>query len=158
MRRTPNNANRRSGERQEPSLQIFQTHSNIRVPEERIRTVAAAVEKGEDVRWNEVNIVLVDHARLRELNRVWLEHDDETDVLSFLLNEEAARRDAIDGEVYVDVETAKERAPEFGTTTEDEVLRYVVHGLLHLCGHDDASDDEREAMRRLEDRYLNTRT
>lgn len=148
----------RAFEPEEPSLHIFQTHPDIRVSEGRIREVATAIEKGEEIRWNEVNIVLVDHARLRGLNREWLEHDHETDVLSFLLDVEAADKGVIDGEVYVDVETAAERAPEFEVGVEEEVLRYVAHGLLHLCGHDDASEEEREAMRRLEDKYVATQT
>lgn len=144
----------RATEPVEPSLQIFQTHPGIRVSEDRIRSMAEAIGKGENVRWNEVNIVLVDHERLHAMNRDWLDHDYETDVLSFLLDKEAAKQSVIDGEVYVDVETAEERAPEFSTTIEEEILRYVAHGLLHLCGHDDASDEERKTIRRLEDRYL----
>ena len=74
--------------------------------------------------------------------------------MSFVLDEDARARGALDGEIYVDLDTAEERAPEFGTTFEAEALRYVAHGVLHLAGHDDATDPQRAAMRVLEDRAL----
>ena len=63
-------------------------------------------------------------------------------------------RGALDGEVYVDLDTAQERAPESSASFANEALRYVAHGTLHLAGHDDARDAQRAAMRRLEDRAL----
>ena len=114
----------------------------------------AAVCAGEGVGAGSVGIILGDHALVHELNREWLGHDYETDVVSFSLDEDAQARGVLDGEVYVDLDTAAERAPEFGVTLEHEALRYVAHGVLHLCGHDDATDVQRTAMRTLEDRYL----
>ncbi|MDA0379288.1 MAG: rRNA maturation RNase YbeY [Bacteroidetes bacterium] len=117
--------------------------------EERIARTAARVFTGEGVPFVHLSVVLADHGTVHSLNREWLDHDWTTDVISFLLEE-----DPVEGEVYVDVETAAERHEEFGAPLSDEILRYVIHGILHLCGHDDATDAEREAMRRLEDRYL----
>jgi len=106
------------------------------------------------VRLRELSVVLADRATVHALNREWLGHDNPTDVVSFPLDEEAAAEGVIEGEVYVDLDTAAERAPEFGGAFEEEALRYVVHGLLHLVGHDDATDADRARMRALEDRYL----
>ncbi len=112
----------------------------------------AADAEGFAIRY--LGIVLTDHAAVHRLNRDFLGHDYETDVVSFPLDEDAVAERVIDGEVYVDLDTAAERAPEFGATFEHEAARYVLHGLLHLMGHDDATDAERAAMRALEDRYL----
>lgn len=112
----------------------------------------AAAAEGFAIRY--LGILLTDHAAVHRLNRDFLGHDYETDVVSFPLDEDAVAERMIDGEVYVDLDTAAERAPEFGATFEHEAARYVVHGLLHLMGHDDATDAERAAMRALEDRYL----
>jgi rRNA maturation RNase YbeY len=128
----------------------------LRLDERAVRAAAARVLEGEGFTAADLSVVLADHATVRALNRDWLGHDFDTDVVSFPLNEAAAARGEVDGEVYVDLDTAAERAPEFGATFEEEVLRYVVHGLLHLTGHDDATDAGRAAMRRLEDRYLGT--
>lgn len=135
-------------------LEIHHAHDTLDVDEAAVRAVVLAVCAGEGVVPESVGIVLADHATVHDLNREWLDHDFETDVVSFVLDDAARARGALDGEVYVDLDTAAERAPEFGATMEAEALRYVAHGVLHLAGHDDATDDQRAAMRALEDRYL----
>lgn len=135
-------------------LEVHVAHASRQLSEDRVRAVVEAVCEGEGVRIASLGVVLGDHALVHDLNREWLGHDYETDVVSFVLDEEAQTRGEVDGEVYVDLDTAAERAPEFGVTPEHEALRYVVHGVLHLVGHDDATDAERDAMRALEDRYL----
>ena len=135
-------------------LEILLAHPSRRLDEARVRAVVDAVCDGEGVTVASLNVVLGDHRLVHDLNREWLGHDYETDVVSFVLDEEAQARGMLDGEVYVDLDTAAERAPEFGVTPEHEALRYVAHGVLHLAGHDDATDAQRDAMRALEDRYL----
>ena len=135
-------------------LEVHPAHPALSLSQDAVRAVVEAVCEGEGVRVANVGVVLGDHRLVHDLNREWLGHDYETDVVSFVLDEDALGRGEIDGEVYVDLDTAAERAPEFGATTEHEALRYVVHGVLHLAGHDDATDAERDAMRALEDRYL----
>ena len=124
-----------------------------------------------------VTVVLTDHERVRPLNRDYLDHDYDTDVLVFSFPESAAEpfptgdakspndtddpaspptSRSADGEVYVDIETAEERHTEFEATVEEEVRRYVIHGLLHLLGYDDATEAGNAEMRDLEDRYLQT--
>ena len=136
------------------SLAIHQAHPARRVDEEAIARVVARALEGEGFRVADLSIVLTDHAAVRRLHRDWLDKDHDTDVLSFGLDEEAVSRHEVDGEVYVDLDTAAERAPEFASTPEEEVLRYVVHGVLHLCGYNDRTDAERAQMRRLENTYL----
>ncbi|MDX1531742.1 MAG: rRNA maturation RNase YbeY, partial [Rhodothermales bacterium] len=118
---------------------------------ERLLRRAAAAE-GFTVRY--LGVVLTDHAAVHALNRDFLGHDYETDVVSFPLDEAAVAERVVDGEVYVDLDTAAERAPEFGADFEEEARRYALHGLLHLMGYDDATDAERAAMRAREDRHL----
>lgn len=135
-------------------LHVHAAHPSRQLDEDGVRAVVEAVCEGEGVRVRDLGVVLADHALVHDLNREWLGHDYETDVVSFVLDEEAQARGEIDGEVYVDLDTAAERCGEFGVAWEHEALRYVAHGVLHLAGHDDASDEERAAMRALEDRYL----
>ena len=135
-------------------LGVHHAHPSRQLDEAGVRAVVEAVSAGEGVVVASLGVVLGDHRLVHDLNREWLGHDYPTDVVSFVLDEEAQARGVLDGEVYVDLDTAAERAPEFGVTPEHEALRYVAHGVLHLAGHDDATDDERAAMRALEDRYL----
>ena len=135
-------------------LEVHNAHPRRQLDEARVRAVVEAVCRGEGATVASLNVVLGDHALVHDLNRDWLGHDYPTDVVSFVLDEDAQGGGVIDGEVYVDLDTAAERAPEFGVAMEHEALRYVAHGVLHLAGHDDATDDQRAAMRALEDAYL----
>jgi probable rRNA maturation factor len=119
--------------------------------EERVVRAVESVVQGEGRQAGEISVVLTGHEVVLDLNRQFLEHDYHTDVLSFPLSEDV---DIVEGEVYVDVETARERHAEFGASFESEVLRYVIHGVLHLCGHDDSTEEGKRSMSVLEDGYL----
>lgn len=102
-----------------------------------------------------LSIVLSDHDTVRRLNREYLDHNYNTDVLSFSLQDpDVADPNTVEGEIYIDLDTAAERHEEFDTTFEEETLRYVVHGLLHLVGYDDATEDGQSTMRSKENTYL----
>ena len=135
-------------------ITVHAEHSRLTLDPSQINALASRMASGEIVLWREVGIILGDHDLVRDLNKTWLGHDWNTDVVSFPLDEDARARGLIEGEVYVDLDTAEEIAPEVGATVAQEALRYVAHGLLHLIGYDDATNEEREHMRNLEDRYL----
>ena len=135
-------------------LAVHAAHPTRQLDAATVEAAVDAVCAGEGVQIRDLGVVLADRETVWAVNRDWLAHDAPTDVVSFVLDEDAQARGEIDGEIYVDLDMAAERADEFGVTPEQEALRYVVHGLLHLAGHDDASDEQRAAMRQLEDRYL----
>ena len=135
-----------------PTLLIEHTHPTLRLDEAALRRLVDCVLTTEARPLQYLGIILADHDAVLTLNRTYLDHDYLTDVLSFPLGD--ANEEAVDGEVYVDLDTAAERHETYGTSFEDEARRYIVHGLLHLIGYDDATDAGRQAMRRLEDRYL----
>lgn len=62
--------------------------------------------------------------------------------------------DSLNGELFICVDDAVKQAREFRTTWQSELARYVIHGLLHLCGHDDLSPEPRRKMKREENRLL----
>jgi len=128
-------------------------HPTRTVDVSRLERLVRAVVRGEALELRHVGVVCGDHEMVRQLNRDYLGHDYNTDVLSFSLTD---AEDAVEGEVYVDLDTASERHEEFGATFRQEVARYVVHGVLHLTGYDDATDAEKCRMRELEDEYLST--
>ena len=92
-------------------------------------------------------------ARMHALNRQYLQHDYPTDVLSFVLDHDEAAR-SLDGEIIASSDYAAREAPHYGWTTDDELLLYVIHGCLHLVGHDDTTPDAAKAMREAEARQL----
>lgn len=140
---------------EEDALTIEQTHPSHRLAEGPLRELVRHVIEEEGCSLRTLTIVLADHATVLALNREYLDHDYHTDVLSFPLG--AEDKDVVEGEVYVDLDTAYERHGEFGTSFEEEAKRYVVHGVLHLIGYDDTRPEEKVHLRRLEDRYLSAR-
>lgn len=137
-------------------LQIELAHPTRQLDVAALEALLRRAAEGEGFSIRYLGVVLTGHEEVHDLNRTYLGHDYETDVVSFPLDENAVAQRVVDGEVYVDLDTAAERAVEFGATFEEEARRYALHGLLHLMGHDDATDADRAAMRRLEDRYLGT--
>ena len=105
------------------------------------------------IRSGEISIGVVGDARMQELNRQYLQHDYPTDVLSFVL-EHDSDAGLLDGEVIVSAEYAAREAGRYGWTADDELLLYVIHGCLHLVGHDDTTPEAKQAMRVAEARFL----
>jgi probable rRNA maturation factor len=97
---------------------------------------------------SELSIALVDDAGMRALNRGWRGRDRSTDVLSFSLleGEGSAHRGGLLGDVVISVETAAAQAAARHRALDDEVLRLLIHGLLHVLGHDHEKDEEARIM------------
>lgn len=136
------------------SVSVDVDHDSLMVDSALLQSCVDTVLTGEGINVATIGVILTDHDFVRQLNVSFLDHDYETDVLSFNMSDETSGDDGLSGEVYVDVDTALERCREFGASFEQEVCRYVVHGVLHLAGHDDSTAEAREGMRKLEDEYL----
>lgn len=102
-------------------------------------------------RAGEISIAVVDDEQMHLLNRKYLDHDYPTDVLSFVLEDEEAR---LEGEVIVSADYAAREAAQYGWSAADELLLYVIHGTLHLVGHDDLTLDAKREMRAAEREQL----
>jgi probable rRNA maturation factor len=113
-----------------------------------LKKLAEAVAKGEGLA-GAVEIAFCADETVRALNKRHRKLDKVTDVLSFEWGEEDFA-----GEIYVANPQAKRQAPRFNNNYFNELRRLVVHGMLHLCGHDHMKPGERARMRALEDRYL----
>lgn len=137
-------------------IQISYEQSTLELNEESIRAVAKAVLEAEQVRSATISIAIITDEVMHELNRRHLDHDYPTDVLSFVLNSVPTKPpiDELDGEVIVSADTARRESAARGVDAREELLLYLVHGLLHLCGYDDHSDIDRSAMRQREQAIL----
>ena len=137
------------------SLSIQQVHPSRRLDEEVLDALIRHVVEAEEGQLVHLSVVLTDHEAVRSLNVSYLDHDYDTDVLSFSLRDGPNDDDDIvEGEIYVDLDTAAERHEEFDASFVEEAHRYVIHGLLHLLGYDDQTPSGQETMRALEDEYL----
>jgi probable rRNA maturation factor len=144
-------------------IEIVNQQRVLPVATARIRRIARRTLEAEMVASATISIALVDNRMIHDLNRRHLNHDYETDVLSFLFESETgvpvpirlhskqSESDRyIDGEIVISAEMAVQSALRYGWSASKEMELYLVHGLLHLCGYDDGTDSERRLMRRRE--------
>jgi len=96
-----------------------------------------------------LSVLVVDDSQIRELNRAHRGKDRSTDVLSFPLAAAVDPRggERLLGDVVISVETARRQAADYDATLEAELKRLLVHGVLHVLGHDHEQAGERKRMR-----------
>ena len=99
------------------------------------------------------SICLVDAEEITRLNKQFLQHEGWTDVITFDYSD-PAHPGLVAGEAFVCVEAAAKQAGRFRASWQSETVRYVVHGLLHLCGYDDRKPAARRKMKNAENRLL----
>lgn len=112
----------------------------------------ALLEDQLGIRDYELGILLVTAKGMTRTNAAFLHHEGATDVITF--DHRPDPQGAMFGELYICVAVAVQQAAEFGTAWEEELARYVVHGVLHLLGHDDLQPGPRRKMKQAESRQL----
>jgi probable rRNA maturation factor len=117
-----------------------------------LKSAATAVLAGEGVREAKITLAFVNNPHIHRLNKQFLDHDEPTDVLTFPYTEPGAKKP--EGEVVIGYEVAAENAADRGIPVEQELLLYVIHGCLHLCGYDDKTAKAAKEMRAKERAYL----
>jgi rRNA maturation RNase YbeY len=118
-----------------------------------VRALVSLVLKRLGRRTGEVAVVLAGDALTRRLNREWRRMDHATDVITFAYDEHEADADTrpINGDLVVSMDRVRVQAKRWRVTEAAELARLVIHGALHLCGHDHMRAAERRVMRAFED-------
>jgi len=132
-------------------VEVADEQSLIEVDADRLTDVVKLVLAGEGIATAEISLAIVDDATIHTINRDFLQHDFATDVITFALGDEGG---PVEGEIVASAETARTVAASHGVTAADELLLYVIHGVLHLAGYDDLSPEPRRQMRAREQHYL----
>ncbi len=123
------------------------------VPLQRITEAARLVLVDYGFQRGDISIALVGNQQIHAINNKYLNHDYETDVISFVLEKQLPDQ-LLNGEIIVSVEMAHQMADQHRTMPDDELLLYVIHGMLHLVGRDDTSQELAAVMRAEEQRFL----
>jgi rRNA maturation RNase YbeY len=110
-----------------------------------------SVIKAEGFELSEINYVFCNDEYLHSINVEYLDHDTLTDIITFDNSEED---ELIEGDIFVSIERIIDNTKDFNTTFEQEFKRVIVHGILHLCGYCDKTDENEKQMREKEDYYL----
>lgn len=99
-----------------------------------------------------ISVTIVNDDAIREINREHRGKDKPTDVLSFPLEPEPFSQERLLGDIVISIDTARRQAADYDAPVQREVYRLLIHGLLHVLGHDHMEPEEQEEMEREERR------
>lgn len=129
------------------------TVKKIAMPEfdqERTKAWIVEVASRHEKKVGDLTYIFCDDEKILEVNRQFLQHDYYTDIITF----DYSTRRRISGDMFISLDTVKSNAELFGRTSEEEFMRVIIHGVLHLCGINDKGEGEREIMERHENEAL----
>jgi len=104
----------------------------------------------EEKKLGEINYIFCDDEYLLKINQDYLQHDYYTDIITF----DYVKGKTISGEIFVSLQRISDNASTLSKNYEEELRRVLAHGILHLSGYKDKSEEEEREMRRKEDFYL----
>ena len=133
------------------SIQIFYDNIDFRIKNWRnIKELVEKVISEEDKISGDLNFILTNDTILKEINVQFLKHNYYTDVISF----DYCENNIIAGEIYISIDRVKRNAKNYKVSYRVELIRVIIHGVLHLCGYDDSTAIKKNMMRRLENYWL----
>lgn len=98
----------------------------------------------------DISYIFCSEERILEINKQYLKHDYFTDIITFDYSEDKI----ISGDIFISPETVKTNAADFNVPFDEELLRVIIHGVLHLCGQEDKTPETKEIMTAKEDKAL----
>ena len=116
----------------------------------KFKKLVAELVKSEGKTVGEINFIITSDNYLLTINKEFLNHNYFTDVISFNYNSE----NNISGEIYISEDTVRKNSSEYNVPVNNEMLRVMLHGILHLAGYNDETETEKQEMRHLEDKWI----
>lgn len=111
--------------------------------------IRAAISE-EGFRIGDINVIFCSDPYLLGINRQYLQHDYYTDIITF----DYCEGDILSGDLFISVDTVRSNAREYNAMFHVELLRVIIHGIMHLSGYKDKTDPDSEKMRERENHYL----
>jgi rRNA maturation RNase YbeY len=97
----------------------------------------------------EINII--SGSDIHIINKIYLKHNCTTDIITFNYSD---KMEHIDGEIFISIDDALTNSKKFKVTLSEELVRLVIHGILHLLGYDDRKSSDKKIMKQLENKLL----
>ena len=102
-----------------------------------------------------LNFIFCSDKYLHQVNVTYLDHDTFTDIITF---DQSDSHNLLEGDIFISIERVKENAHQLDVKLDEELHRVIIHGVLHLMGYSDKSDEEKDRMRKKEEACLSLRT
>lgn len=141
-------------------VQINSFQRRVKINKQAVSEITEKIlraEKKKDFREDfEISINFVNDRRIRAINKEYLGHDYFTDVISFALTEGEDTQFCpfALGDIFISIDTAQRQANLYETSLRDELLLYLIHGVLHILSYDDIDSENRKIMKRKENFYF----
>ena len=132
------------------NLQIYSQDSSIN--KRVIHKLISALMEEFNLTISFLSISFINSARLRDVNKEYLKHDYETDVITFNYSKKIKE---IDGEILISFEEADRNSKKYKVTYGKELCRLVIHGMLHLLNFDDKDTKSKKIMKQMENELIN---
>ncbi len=116
----------------------------------KLKKTAARIVSDAGKRAGVIDFIITNDEKVYEINTEFLGHDYYTDIITF----DYSGGSLLNGEIYISEPRVRENALKYGTSFGSEMRRVIFHGILHLCGYDDRTEEERKKMSELEEMYL----
>ncbi len=133
------------------AIQFFSEDISFQIDNEKlIQNWISFVLHRHDASLGDLNYIFTSNDQILQINKQFLQHNYYTDIITFNYCEE----DEVSGDIYISIDTVRDNAQDYNVTFEQELNRVIIHGVLHLLGFDDASDEEKALMRKKEDECI----
>lgn len=139
-----------------PVVNFFEEDIKFKLPQKTIiRSWIKNVVQKEGANISEINYIFCSDPYLRQVNVEYLQHDYFTDIITF---DNSEVEGTLEGDIFISIDRIRENSTDFSDSFDQELRRVIIHGVLHLLGYRDKSDDEQTLMRQKEDQYLSLYT
>jgi len=116
----------------------------------KLKTWIISSIKNENFVPGQINFIFTSDKYLLSINKQYLSHNYFTDIITF----NDVHGNIINGDIFISVETVKTNALRFGVSFDEELNRVMIHGIMHLMGYDDHTEEQISEMRKKENEYL----
>ncbi|MHB1687519.1 MAG: rRNA maturation RNase YbeY [Ignavibacteriaceae bacterium] len=130
------------------NLQV-NSSKNIKINKSTIHRITFQLKKDLKFDISSLFINFIYSGQIAVINKNFLNHSYSTDILTFNYS---GNHDILDGEIFISIEDAKDNAKKFKVSFSDEIIRLVIHGILHLLGYDDQNIKDKIVMKKLENK------
>lgn len=124
----------------------------LSINKRRVHSLISAIIEEYSLTITSLSISFINSKELRDINKEYLDHDYETDVITFNYSRQKKN---IDGEILISFEEAKVNAKRYNVKLGQELLRLVIHGMLHLLHFDDKNEESKKIMKKEENKLIN---
>jgi len=131
---------------------LYVTSSTKRINKLQVHGLVALLRKDLDFKLDSLFINFITSEEIHNINEEYLNHDRSTDIITFNYS---GSHDELDGEIFISIEDAEVFAKKYKVTPNKEIIRLIIHGILHLKGYNDIKKADRTKMKRIENNLTN---